>query len=517
MTSAHATEPPALAVRMLGIVKRFPGVVANDGVDFDLRVGEVHAVLGENGAGKSTLMNVLVGLYRPDEGRIEVDGRPVDFHSPRDAIGAGLGMVHQHFTLVPSQTITENILLGLDQPRFRLRLGSFEDEVAELAERFGLRVDPRAKIWQISVGEQQRVEILKMLYRGVRVLIMDEPTAVLAPQEVDELFRTLRSMTASGHSIIFISHKLGEVIAIADRITVMQRGRVTAAGIPAAGATKADLARLMVGRAVIESVERTPFRPGDVVLSLRDVEAENDRGLPALRGISVDVRSREILGIAGVAGNGQSELAQVITGLRPCRGHIEIAGRETANREASDVIRQGVAHVPEDRTGVGSAPNLSVTDNLIMKRYREPPVARGWAIDQTEARRLAEHLRDDYRIVSPSVDAAVRLLSGGNLQRLILAREIDSQPRLMVAVQPTRGLDVGAIEGVHRLLLARRDAGAATVLISEDLDEIIGLADRIAVMYEGRLRGPFDTGAVDVHGLGLLMTGGDWEPEARVQ
>ncbi len=497
---------------MRGIVKRFPGVVANDGVAFDLRMGEVHALLGENGAGKSTLMNVLVGLYRPDEGSIEVDGRPVDIRSPRDAIAVGLGMVHQHFTLVPSQTVTENILLGLDRPRFRLRLGRFEDEVTQLAERYGLRVDPRAKVWQLSVGEQQRVEILKMLYRGVRVLIMDEPTAVLAPQEVEQLFRTLRAMTAGGHSIVFISHKLREVVAIADRITVMRRGKVTAAGIPAAGATRADLARLMVGRSVIETVERTPCRPGEVVLSLRDIEAENDKGLPALRGVSLDVRAGEIVGIAGVAGNGQSELAQVITGLRPCRGRIEIAGRETANRPAGEVIRQGVAHVPEDRTGVGSAPNLSVTDNLIMKRYREPPIARGWVIDAGAARIAAERLRDDYRIATPSIDTAVRMLSGGNLQRLILAREIESHPRLMIAVQPTRGLDVGAIEGVHQLLLARREAGAATVLISEDLDEVLALADRVAVMYEGHLHGPFDAGNVDVGGIGLLMTGGEWAP-----
>ena len=489
-------------------------MLANDRVDFDLQAGEVHALLGENGAGKSTLMNVLAGLYRPDAGEIRVDGRLVDFRSPRDAIAAGLGMVHQHFTLVPSQTVTENILLGLDRPRFRLRLGRFEDEIGTLSERFGLRVDPRAKIWQISVGEQQRVEILKMLYRGVHILIMDEPTAVLAPQEVEELFRTLRAMTASGHSVVFISHKLGEVLAIADRITVMQRGKVTAAGIPAAGTSRSELARLMVGRSVLETVERTPGRPGEVVLSLRDVEADNDRGLPALRGVSFDVRAGEIVGIAGVAGNGQSELAQVITGLRPCRGLVRLAGREIANRSTGDAIDGGVAHVPEDRTGVGSAPNLSVTDNLIMKRYRQPPIAHGWVVDSAEARRVAEHLRDDYQIVTPSVETAVRLLSGGNLQRLILAREIESQPRLMVAVQPTRGLDVGAIEGVHRLLLARRDAGSATVLISEDLDEILGLADRIAVIYEGRLHGPFDAGAVDVGGLGLLMTGGEWEPGA---
>ncbi len=511
MTRDSAEQP--LAVEMLGIVKQFPGVLANDGADFDLRAGEVHALLGENGAGKSTLMNVLAGMYRPDAGEIRVEGERRDFRSPRDAIAAGLGMVHQHFALVPSQTVTENILIGLDRPRFRLRLDRFEDEVAGLSEKFGLRVDPRAKVWQLSVGEQQRVEILKMLYRGVRILIMDEPTAVLAPQETEDLFGTLRAMTASGHAVVFISHKLHEVTSIADRITVMRRGKVTASGIPAAGATTADLARLMVGRSVVETIERAPFRPGAVVLSVRDVEARNDRGLPALRGVSFDVRAGEILGIAGVAGNGQSELAQVITGLRPCTGHVEVLGSDTANHPASDAIRRGVAHVPEDRTGVGSAPNLSVTDNLIMKRYRQAPIAHGWVVDTGAARRVAEHLREEYEIVSPSVATAARLLSGGNLQRLILAREMDLDPRLLVAVQPTRGLDVGAIEGVHHLLLARRETGAATVMISEDLDEILALSDRVAVLYEGRLRGPFDVADVHSQGIGLLMTGGEWRPE----
>src|SRR5215212_737272 len=306
-TRNAGTEPVGaaapLAIEARGIVKAFPGVLANDRVDFDLRRGEVHALLGENGAGKSTLMNILAGLYRPDEGAIHVEGRPVSFRSPRDAIAAGLGMVHQHFTLVPSQTVTENILLGLDQPRFLLHERRSEREVAALAERFGMRVDPDARIWQLSVGEQQRVEILKLLYRGARILIMDEPTAVLAPHEAEDLFATLRSMTAEGRSIVFISHKLAEVLAIADRVTVMRRGRVTASGLPTAGATKADLARLMVGRSVLESLDRPPGAPGAVVLSVRGVSATNDRGLPALRDVSLDVRAGEIVAIAAVAGN----------------------------------------------------------------------------------------------------------------------------------------------------------------------------------------------------------------------
>jgi simple sugar transport system ATP-binding protein len=512
MTAAPSAPPTGVAapaVEAVGVVKAFPGVIANDHVDFDLRQGEIHALLGENGAGKSTLMNILAGLYRPDEGEIRIDGQPVAFRSPRDAIAAGLGMVHQHFTLVPSQTVTENILLGLDRPRFLLDARASEAEIGRLAAQFGLRVDPRAKIWQLSVGEQQRVEILKMLYRGARILIMDEPTAVLAPQEVDELFRTLRAMTAAGRSVVFISHKLTEVLAIADRITVMRRGRVTAAGIPAAGVTRAELARLMVGRELLETFERTPFALGEVLLSVRDVEADNDRGLPALRGVSLDVRAGEVVGIAAVAGNGQAELAEVITGLRPCSGTIAVGGLRISNRSPGHAIRQGVAHVPEDRTGVGSAPNLSVADNLIMKRYRESPVSRGWFIDDAVARKLAESLKDEYRIAAPSIDTEARLLSGGNLQRLILAREIETKPALLVACQPTRGLDVGAIEAVHRLLLERRASGAAILLVSEDLDEILALADRVDVMYEGRIVGTFDARTADVHEIGLLMTGGD--------
>jgi simple sugar transport system ATP-binding protein len=500
---------PTLAVEMRGIVKRFPGVVANNGVDFDVRVGEVHALLGENGAGKSTLMNVLDGLYRPEAGEIRVFGRPVDLRSPRDAIAAGIGMVHQHFALVPTQTVTENILLGLDEPRFRMDLRRFDARIAELAARHGLTVDPQARIWQLSVGEQQRVEILKMLYRGARILILDEPTAVLAPQEAQDLFRTLRAMVAEGTSVVFISHKLAEVAQIADRVTVMRRGTVTAAGIPAAGSTPASLAERMVGRDVVEVIEKSPFSPGPVVLSVRAVDALSDRGLPALRGVSLDVRAGEILGIAGVAGNGQSELAQVLTGLRRCTaGSIDVNGVEVANRNPREVIDQHIGHVPEDRTGVGTAPDLSIADNLIMKSYRDAPIARRFSIDAGAVRRFADRLRESYAIAAPSVQTEARLLSGGNLQRLILAREIASAPRLLVAVQPTRGLDVGAITAVHRLILEQREAGSATILLSEDLDEVLALSDRIAVIYEGRIVGLFDAAEASLAEIGLLMTGG---------
>ena len=507
MTAAPQSKPEQ-AIRASGIVKRFPGVIANDHVDFELRAGEVHALLGENGAGKSTLMNILAGLYSPDEGQIRVNGQRADLGSPRDAIAAGIGMVHQHFALVPSMTVTENVILGLDRPRFRLDLGHFDDEIRTIAVSVGLHVDPKARIWQLSVGEQQRVEILKLLYRGARILILDEPTAVLAPQEVDELFATLRSMTAAGRSVVFISHKLGEVLAIADRITVMRRGRVTAAGIPAEGASKEDLARLMVGRTVLERISRVEREPGEVVLDVRDVTANNDRLLPALRGASLQVRSGEIVGLAAVAGNGQAELAEVVTGLRACHGSVRMNGEEIGNRSPGHAIRRGVGHVPEDRTTVGSAPNLSLTDNAIMKRYRDSPIARGWFLHRPSARSLALRLKDEYDIAAPSVESQARLLSGGNLQRLILAREIERKPGLLVAVQPTRGLDVGAIETVHQLLLDRRAEGAAILLISEELDELLGLADRIDVMYEGRIVGSFPPDPEQIHDIGLRMTGG---------
>jgi simple sugar transport system ATP-binding protein len=503
------------AVEMIGITKQFPGVKANDCVDFTLRSGEIHALLGENGAGKSTLMNILTGLYRPDAGRILVHGKPVSFHSPRTAIEHGIGMVHQHFMLVPSQTVTENILLGLDEPRFRMQLPRYEKVVADLGEQYGLMVDPQAKIWQLSVGEQQRVEILKMLYRGASVLIMDEPTAVLAPQEISELFKTLRSMAEEDKSIVFISHKLDEVMAIADRITVLQKGKVSAAGLIAKEISKQELARLMVGREVLFQLEKVRQSPGEVILSVEKIEAENDKGLIALRGVSLDVRAGEIVGLAGVAGNGQAELAEVITGLRPpTDGVVRVHGktlignrtrRSQASGRVRSVIDAGVSHVPEDRTHVGSAPNLSITDNIILKSYRETPIAKGWSIDQIEATGRAEDLREEYDIMAPSVETPARLLSGGNLQRLILAREISSEPALMIAMQPTRGLDVGAIEGVQRLLLAQRENGAAILLVSEELEELRTLSDRIYVIYEGEIMG--EVSEADSETIGLMMTG----------
>ena len=505
--------PSNLIVEMQGIVKRFPGVLANDHVDFDLRVGEIHALLGENGAGKSTLMNVLAGLYKQDAGIIKVRGNSVEFSSPRDAIKAGIGMVHQHFMLVPSQTVTENILLGLDEPRFVMRLNEYDAKIAELGERFGLKVDPRAKIWQLSVGEQQRVELLKMLYRGANVLIMDEPTAVLAPQEIEGLFDTLRSMARQGKSVIFISHKLQEVTAIADRVSVLRRGRVTASGVSTTGVTRQELARLMVGREVVFFIDKKPKEPGDLILDVKDIHAENDKGLPALRGLSLNVRAGEIVGVAGVAGNGQNELSQVITGLRKCKqGEVLLNGDKVSNRDVLFGIQHGMSYVPEDRTHVGSAPNLSVTDNVIMKNYRKPPISKGSLLDMGAATKFAKDLKQAYDIIVPTVNTPVRLLSGGNLQRVILAREISGRPNFMVAVQPTRGLDVGAIEGVHRLLLTQREAGAAVLLVSEELEELLALSDRVYVIYEGKVMGEMKTDTTDpdqslIETIGLMMTG----------
>ena len=506
MTKENSEKDYKNVVSMRGVSKRFPGVVANDQVDFDLRQGEVHALLGENGAGKSTLMNVLAGLYRADGGSVSVQGKPVNFGSPREAIEAGIGMVHQHFMLVPSQSVTENVLLGLDEPRFRMKLNRYNRKIEDIAKQYGLHVDPAAKIWQLTVGEQQRVEILKMLYRGADVLIMDEPTAVLAPSEIEELFKTLRSMTAQGKSIVFISHKLNEVMEISDRVTVLQKGRVTSTGIQTKDVTQADLARLMVGREVVFRVEKETVEIGDVVLSVESLQADNDKGLPALNGVSLIVNQGEIVGLAGVAGNGQNELAETLAGLREVLGgKVIVNDNDVTNTPVKKGIRQGISLIPADRTLVGTAPNLSVTDNVIMKKYDQAPIGQGWTVNTLEAGKHASELKEAYDIVVPTIDTSVRLLSGGNLQKVILAREISSEPRLMIAVQPTRGLDVGAIEGVQKLLLAQRETGAAILLISEELDELISLSDRIYVIYEGEIMGEVDDGDIDK--IGQMMMG----------
>ena len=496
------------AVEMRSIVKRFPGVVANDHVDFACQVGEVHALLGENGAGKSTLMNVLAGMYRPEAGEILVSGKRVVLHSPQEAIAHGIGMVHQHFMLVPPHTVAENIVLGLNKPRFLLNLSRIEEQVAALSEQYGLSVNPRAKIWELSVGEQQRVEVLKMLYRGAKVLILDEPTAVLTPQEVEVLFHTLRDMTKRGHSIVFISHKLDEVVAIADRVTVLRRGKVTAANVPAKGTTKAQLAQLMVGREVLFQVDKKKAQPGDVVLAVEGLCADNDRGLPALREVSLQVRAGEIVGVAGVAGNGQRELAEALTGLRrPVTGKMMLGNVALDSHTQWLNLGRQLAHVPEDRAAFGSVPELSVAENLILKRFYRPPISSGWSINAAAVRQNANRLVGQYQIATPTIETPVRMLSGGNLQKVILARETSERPQLMVAVHPTRGLDIGATESVYKILVEQRDAGAAILLISEDLDELLSLSDRLIVLYEGQIAGEMPAEGADIHTIGLMMAG----------
>lgn len=496
------------AVEMRGITKRFPGVLANDRIDFQVRKGEIHALLGENGAGKSTLMNILSGLYRPDEGEIVIHGQVVEFHSPRDAIRHGVGMVHQHFMLTPSQSVAENVFLGAREIGFVLNPQRMAAEVRRIAEQYRLPVDPNAKIWQLSVGEQQRVEIIKILYRGAEILILDEPTAVLTPQEAENLFVTLRSMAADNKTIIFISHKLEEVLSIADRVTVLRNGRV-AATLSAQGVTKTELANLMVGRQVLFQLEKPPSHRGEVRLRLDGVCALDDKLLPALRNVSLTVHSGEIVGVAGVAGNGQRELAEAICGLRPLTaGAIEVAGERMTRPTARRMIDAGVAYVPEDRNATGSAPNLSVAENLILKSYRRAEMGAGPFLDLSAMERIAASLVKAFNILTPSIKTPVRKLSGGNLQKVILAREISSQPKVLIAASPTRGLDIGATESVRSLLLQERSQGAAILLISEDLDEIFAISDRIVVLYEGRIMGEFETGDADLTEVGLLMAGG---------
>lgn len=495
------------AVEMRSITKRFPGVLANDDVTFCALPGEVHALLGENGAGKSTLMNILSGLYRPDSGVILVNGQPVELHSPRDAIRAGVGMVHQHFMLVPSQTVAENVILGLQDVGFVLQTDEIERQVEAIGQKFGLPVDPRAKVWQLSVGEQQRVEIIKLLYRGAQILILDEPTAVLTPQEAEALFHTLREMTAAGKTIILISHKLDEVLSIADRITVLRNGKHVAT-VDNDGLTKPQLASLMVGREVLFRVDKPPTQMGEVRLTLDQVNALNDKGVPALRQLSLRVHSGEIVGIAGVAGNGQRELAEVICGLRPTQaGRIDISSRTVTNAPPIVMIESGIAYVPEDRSATGSAPNLSIAENLALKSYRKRDVSGRFFLSRRAMRRHAEALIRRFDIATPSPEIPARLLSGGNLQKLILAREIAQQPLVIVAAYPTRGLDVGATENVRRILVEERNQGAAILLISEDLDEIFALADRIAVLFEGSIIGEMDAADATLEKVGLMMAG----------
>ncbi|HMK09475.1 MAG TPA: ABC transporter ATP-binding protein [Anaerolineales bacterium] len=504
----EATLPALRSIELRGIVKRFPGVVANDHVSLTVQAGEIHALLGENGAGKTTLMRILYGLYQPDEGEILLDGRPVRVHSPADSIRHGIGMIHQHFMLVPTLTVAENVALGLPSSRgLLLDTDRVSRRIEELAVSYGLQVDPKAVIWQLSVGEQQRVEILKALYRGAQVLILDEPTAVLTPQEVQELFVTLRRMAAEGHLLIFISHKLHEVLAISDRVTVLRGGRVVQ-GLKTAETNRQELARLMVGREVLLRVERPTVALGQPRLLLDDVWADGDRGLPAVRGVSLEVRAGEILGVAGVSGNGQRELAEMIAGLRHAtRGRVLLDGVEITAWEPGARLARGLSYIPEERMRDGVIRELSVEENIIIESHGRPPLARGVFLDFGRIGQHVDRLVDEFEIKTPSRSTPLRNLSGGNIQKLILARELAKEPSVLVAAQPTRGVDIGSTEYIHRRLVEQRARGTATLLISEDLDEVRNLSDRLAVLYEGRLMGILDREQATVERLGLMMAG----------
>jgi len=497
---------------MRGISKRFPGVVANDQVDFEVLQGEIHALLGENGAGKSTLSNILTGLYRPDEGEILLYGNPVVFHAPRDAIAAGIGMVHQHFRLAASFTVAENLVLGHRDAADRgllLEPRVVEDRIAELSQRYRMPVNPRARIWQLSVGEQQRVEILKALYRGARVLILDEPTSQLTPQEADDLFQTLRLMAGEQRAVIFISHKLEEVMAVSSRVTVLRRGRVVGT-VATKDTNPRELARMMVGRDVVftQKKEGPAVAERKVALELRGVSAESDLGTLALRNIDLTVYEGEIIGVAGVAGNGQRELAEVIAGLRRrTTGHLTVTGRAFRGGDPLEAIQSRVAYVPDDRLGTGVSPSLSVADNLVLKAFRRPPISTQGFLHRRRIRTNAGELIKRFNIDTASPQTPARQLSGGNIQKVLLARELSSGPLVLVASSPTSGLDVGATDTVRGLLLDAARDGVAILLISEDLDEILALADRIAVLYNGRITGVVERQHADIEHLGLMMAG----------
>jgi simple sugar transport system ATP-binding protein len=524
-------------LELRGITKRFGSLVANDHIDLVVQPGEIRALLGENGAGKTTLMNVLYGLVQPDEGEILLDDEPVTIHSPRDAIRARIGMVHQHFMLVPVFTVAENVTLGSEPVRGLaipalnlggmrvppLRAPSFglldrrkaRRAVHGLSERFGLRIDPDATVEDLPVGVQQRVEIIKALLRDASVLVLDEPTAVLTPGETEDLFRIMRELRAGGRSIIFISHKLKEVQAIADNITVIRRGKVVGERPP--GTSSAELASLMVGRSVQLRVGKEPARPGGVILDVQDLSVHGERGEHSVRGVSFQVRAGEILGVAGVQGNGQTELCQALMGLRPAAGSVRLNGTDLSHASTRDRLRAGIGYIPEDRSADGLVGDFSVADNLVLDVYDRPPYASGIALDLAAIRDAAATRVAEYDVRTTSVLTPAGTLSGGNQQKVVVAREMGRNVRLLLASQPTRGLDVGSIEFVHQRLITQRDAGAAVLIVSSELDEIYALADRIAVMYEGRIVA-FCPPTIPEHELGLLMAGGSGgEPETPAQ
>jgi simple sugar transport system ATP-binding protein len=497
-------------VRMSSITKRFLDVTANNGITFDLYPGEICALLGENGAGKTTLMNILFGYYACDEGQIFIKGKRVDLASPRDAISRGVGMIHQHFALVPSQTVLENIIVGTDSGKgIFLDLKSARKQLFELQKRFGLEVDPDARVWTLSVGEQQKVEILKALYRNVDILIMDEPTAVLAPAETKDLFATLRSLVAEGRSVVFISHKLNEVMDISDRVVVLRNGQV-AAEINTAETNSRELANLMVGRDLLESIEKKKLNPGQPVLEVEDLYAINDKKLTALKNLNFSVRQKEILGMAGISGNGQTELSEILFGMRkPIRGKIKINGSLLKFGNPASAINLNMGRIPEDRIDTGLMMDLTVEENLILENHTSPQFQRCGLMNSSRIQQFSDDLISAYGIMTAGRNAVTKSLSGGNLQKVMLARELAGSPAAVVASQPTRGLDVGAMEYIHRRILQERERGAGILLISEDLDEILALSDRIVVMYEGRIMGETYVHEASREQIGLWMSGVD--------
>jgi simple sugar transport system ATP-binding protein len=504
-----ATDRRIQHLQMKGITKRFPGVLAVNNIDFDARGGEIHALLGENGAGKSTLMKMLYGLYAPDEGQITVNGTEIKVRSPQDAIHQGIGMIHQHFMLVPSLTVAENVALGMKSSRgMVLDLDRVSARLRHLSEEYSLRVEPDVPVWQLSVGEQQRVEILRAIYKGAALLILDEPTAVLTPQEVDDLFRVLRQMAFDGIALIFISHKLHEVLAISDRISVLRDGRKVDT-IPTEGATKLTLAEMMVGRPVVLEYERVPGQPGAEQLRLNNVSALSDRGTLGLRQVSFGVQAGEIVGVAGVSGNGQRELAQVIAGLRSVTtGQVYLNSTDVTGRSPAAMNQLGLAYIPEERMVDGALKEFSVAENFVLQDHGHPPYTRAKIFLNFRAiTQACRQAIQSYEIKTPGTDTPIKHLSGGNIQKLILARELARRPRVLLAAQPTRGVDIGATEYIHRQLLAERARGTAVLLISEDLDEILALSDRIVIMYEGRVVGIVPRDGVDVKHLGAMMAG----------
>ncbi len=496
-------------VEMRNIVKRFPGVLANDQVTLRVRAGEIHGLLGENGAGKSTLMNILYGLYQPDSGEIYFAGNRVHLNAPQDALNLGIGMVHQHFMLVPRLTVLQNIILGLKSAREPwLDLRAAEQKIQAIASRYGLSVHPHARIEELSVGEQQRVEILKALYREAKLLILDEPTAVLTPQEVRSLFHTLRSLVTQGCTVIFITHKLKEVMELTDRITVLRNGRVIAT-VNTVDTDQTSLARMMVGREVWFHMNKPEGKKGSVALQVQDLSVQNDKGLDAVKGTSFILYQGEILGIAGVSGNGQKELLEAIAGLRRAQqGVITLHGQNITNHSPRSIIDHGVGYIPEDRLHQGLALRLSVAENLLLKRYRDPGFSGRVFLHQHQIQEVGRKLINDFDIRTPSLLTPTQQLSGGNLQKIILARELSRHPKVLIAHQPTRGLDVGSIAYIHQKLLEQRNQGKAVLLVSDDLDELLTVTDRIAVMYEGRIVRIMSTAEANPEEVGLLMAGG---------